>query len=146
MNKKELIMLSMLRKDSRMSLVEISKKTGIPVSTLYDKLRAFKGDIIRKNAALINFSRLGYVVRSHMTLAVDRSQKEEFAAFLFKSENVNTLYRINNGFDFFAEVLHRDINEHERFMDELQGKFKLKDKKVFFIIEEIKRESFLSEA
>lgn len=68
-----------------------------------------------------------------------------FADYLGKQHNVNSLYRINNGFDFLAEVLCRDINELELFMDTLQLKFKIKDKKTFFIISELKREAFLED-
>ncbi|MBI3034498.1 Lrp/AsnC family transcriptional regulator [Candidatus Woesearchaeota archaeon] len=145
MKQKDMRILSMLRGDCRMSLTDISRKTSIPVSTIYDRLKLFNRSIIKKNSALIDFSKIGYVVKTHILFCVERSQKEVFADYLGKQHNVNSLYRINNGFDFLAEVLCRDINELELFMDTLQLKFKIKDKKTFFIISELKREAFLED-
>ena len=145
MKKKDLIVLSILRKDCRMSLTDISRKTKIPISTLYDKLKMFDKSIIKKRAAILDFSKLGYVVKTHMVFAVDRSQKDEFSNFMQISAHVNSLYKINNGYDYMAEMLHRDLYAMEKFMDELNSRFKIKEKKVFFIIDELKKEEFLSD-
>ena len=61
-----------------------------------------------------------------------------------KSENVNCLYKINNGFDFMAETIFRSMNELEEFLESLDQRFKLVSKQVYFIIEEIAREQFLT--
>ena len=43
MKKKDQILLSYLRKDARMPLTKMSKKTNIPVSTLFDRLKVNEG-------------------------------------------------------------------------------------------------------
>ncbi|MBI2126003.1 MAG: Lrp/AsnC family transcriptional regulator [Thaumarchaeota archaeon] len=143
--KKDLLILCELRKDCRSSLSDIGRATKTPVSTVYDKLRSFRGGIIRKCSALMNFSLLGFAAKAHVIFGVDRSQKEEFGAYLGKHHSVNSLYRINNGYDFLAEVICRDMSEFENLMDLLSSKFKIRDKKVFFIISDLKREEFLAD-
>ena len=145
MKKKDLLILSLLRRNCRLSLTDISRATKVPVSTVYDKLKLFRGGIIRKHSAIIDFSKLGYIVKAHIILSVDRLQKDEFSSYMQNQASVNSFYRINNGYDFLAEVLCRDISEFEQFMDRLGGKFKIKDKKAFFIIDELKKEAFLAD-
>ncbi len=144
--KKDILILCELRKNCRSSLSDIGRATKTPVSTVYDKLRSFRSGIIRKYSALMNFAELGFAVKANVIFGVDRSQKDEFRAYMEKHHSVNSLYRINNGYDFLAEVICRDISGFENFMDLLGSKFKIRDKKAFFIIGELKREEFLSEA
>ena len=145
MKKKDLVVLSMLRNNSRITLTDISRKTNIPISTLYDKVKQFEGGLISRYSVLLDFARLGFVVRSQLVFAVDRSQKDEFACFMGKHHNVNNFCRINNGFDFMAEVVCRDINELETFLETINQKFKIKERKSFYIIEDLKREGFFSD-
>ncbi len=143
MKKKDLQILSMLRGNGRMSLTDMSRRSRIPVSTIYDRIKSFNGPVIKRHVSLIDFAKLGFVVSAHVMFSVDKGQKDDFSACMVRSMNVNSLYRINNGFDFIAEVLCRDINELERFLDALNEKFKIKEKKTFFIIDELKKETFL---
>ncbi len=145
MEKKDLQILSMLRSNGRMTLTEMSRRSNIPVSTIYDRLNYFRGSIIKRHVSLIDFAKLGFVVKTHIMFCIDKTQKDDFSAYMVRNVNVNSLYRINNGFDFIAEVLCRDINGLEQFLDSLCEKFKIKDKKTFFIIDEPKKEAFLSD-
>ncbi|MBI2133347.1 Lrp/AsnC family transcriptional regulator [Candidatus Woesearchaeota archaeon] len=123
----------------------MSRKTRIPVSTIYDRLKSFEGVLIRKNSSLLNFSKLGFVVRALVIFSVEKSQRDEFSSCLLKNNNVNSLYRINNGYDFVAEILHKDINDLEHFMDSLVERFKVRERKTFFVIDELKKEGFLTD-
>ena len=58
--------------------------------------------------------------------------------------NVNSLFKINNNYDFFVEAIFRDINELEEFKEELEIKFKTRKFVLYHLINEIKKESFLS--
>ncbi|MBI2574400.1 Lrp/AsnC family transcriptional regulator [Candidatus Woesearchaeota archaeon] len=143
--KRDLLILCELRKNCRSSLTDIGRATKTPVSTVYDKLVSFRGKIIRKYSALMDFAELGFAVKANVIFGVDRSTKEEFSAYLEKHHSVNSLYRINNGYDFMAEIICRDISGFENFMDLLSSKFRIRDKKAFFIIGDIKREEFLAD-
>jgi hypothetical protein len=62
-----------------------------------------------------------------------------------KSLNVNSVYKINNGFHFLAECIFRDVKELEEFVDQIDERFSVRSKEVHYIIDDIKRESFLSQ-
>ncbi len=51
MNQKDLKILAYLRQDARMPLTSMSKKTGIPVSTIFDRLRNNENNVIFLNSS-----------------------------------------------------------------------------------------------
>lgn len=141
--KKDLVLTAYLRQDSRASLTILSRKTGVPVSTIFDRLRANK--VILKNTALLDFSRLGYATRANILLKARKEEKDSLKDFLINSFNVNSLYKVNNGFHFMAECIFKDIRELEEFLELIDDKFAVKTKEVHYLIEEIKKEEFLSQ-
>ncbi|MCX6709591.1 MAG: hypothetical protein NTV63_01385 [Candidatus Woesearchaeota archaeon] len=145
-SKKDLLIISELRKNSRESLTNMSKKIHIPISTIYDRLRLNEGGLIRKNTSLIDFSKIGFYTHANLLLkAEDHENKDALKEFLIKNHNINSVFRINNGFDFLAEGVFKHIKELEEFLENLEGKFKIQEKQVYYIIEELKREAFLSD-
>ena len=48
LNKKDLKFITLLRQNSRETLTNISKKTKIPISTLYDKMQHYNNNFIKK--------------------------------------------------------------------------------------------------
>ena len=143
-NKKDLLIISYLRNNARMPLTKMSRKTQIPVSTIFDRLKLNEEDLILKHTSLLNFPKLGYNVRANITLKVDREDKETLKEFLIKNQSINSVYKINNGFDFMVEGIFRQIKDMEDFIDKLEDRFKIQDKRFFFIIEDLKREAFMS--
>ncbi|MBT7902859.1 Lrp/AsnC family transcriptional regulator [Candidatus Woesearchaeota archaeon] len=144
MNKKDLQILCHLRNDARMPLTKMSKKTRIPVSTIFDRLKVSEKELITKHTSLIDFSQLGYHARVNIALKVDREHKISVKDYLLGHESTNSVYKINNGFDFMVEGVFKHINHMEQFIDDLESKFNIEEKKFFFIIEDLKREAFMS--
>lgn len=143
--KKDLVLTAYLRQDSRIPLTTLSRKTGMPVSTIFDRIKACQGSLILKQTALLDFARLGYSARATAMLKVRKESKEQLREHLAKSFNVNSLYKINNGYDFMVEFVFRNIQELEDYLDLLDERFAVKVKDIHYIIEEIKRENFLCE-
>jgi DNA-binding Lrp family transcriptional regulator len=143
-NKKDLAIISHLRTNARMPLTKMSRKIQIPVSTIFDRLKIGEREFIQKHTCLLDFSKLGYKIRSNIIFKVEREDKEALKDYLMKHSAVNSLYKINNGFDFMLEGVFKDMQEMERFMDELDKRFKITEKSSFYIIEDLKRESFMS--
>lgn len=142
-NAHELLVISHLREDARMKLTLISKKTGIPISTIFDLLKR-PSPITTRYTALLNFAELGFLTRAQIILKVGKQDREALEAFFMKHKAVNSVYRINNGFDYMIEGIFRDMKELEDFLETLDEAYTLKMKQVFYIIEDLKREAFLS--
>ncbi|MFH0978254.1 MAG: Lrp/AsnC ligand binding domain-containing protein [Candidatus Woesearchaeota archaeon] len=141
---KDLLIITHLRKNSRETLTSMSRLTKIPVSTLYDKLKQQEASLIQKHTSIVDFSKLGFNTRIHMLVKVDREKREELQAHLVKEQNVNSLYRVNSGYDFLIEGVFRHVKDMEDFIEKLEEKFELRQKQLYYIIADIKREEFLA--
>ncbi len=145
MNTKDLQIIAHLRNNARMPLTTMSRKTSIPVSTLFDRLKANEKELITKHTALIDFAKLGYGIRTSIALKAEREDKEKLKQFLVNHHLVNSVYKVSNDYDFILEGIFREIKEMEQFFDDMENSFSISDKKILFITEDLKRESFLSD-
>ena len=142
MNQKQYKLLGHLRKNSREKLTTISKKTNIPISTLFDTLKEIQGSLISKSTILLNYENLGYHARAKVFLKVDKEDKERLCKRLQFSNNVNSIYKINNNWNFIVETVHKNVKELDQFLEQLRSDFKIEDKQIHYLIEDIKREGF----
>ena len=141
---KELIMLAHLRQSGRIKLTKLSKKIHMPVTTLYDKLKNFQKLLIRKHTVLLDFKALGFHTKANIMVKVNKTDRDLVRSYLEKHHLVNSVFRINNGYDFLVEGIFKHVKEAEDFIEKLDEKFTIIDQKAYYIIDEIKREGFLS--
>lgn len=145
MEKTGLMIVANLRRNARMKLTELSRRTGLPVSTLFDRIHNM-GDLgITRMSALLNFQKLGFGTCATLLLKVISGKRDELREHLLAAIPVNSLMRVNNGYDFMAECIFRDMRELEEFCERLEKFYGVRSKEIHFVIEELKRESFLSD-
>jgi len=144
MRQTDIKVMQYIRENARENLTTVARLSGIPVSTIYDKLRFFEKSYITRYAALLNFEKLGFAVRVNIFLRVEPKQRDELRAYLFEHSHINNLYRINNGYDYAAEGIFIDVKQMEDFVDSLEMQFKILNKHIFHIIDDVVREKFLS--
>jgi Lrp/AsnC family transcriptional regulator, leucine-responsive regulatory protein len=142
--KTDLLLINALRQNARETLTNISKTTRVPISTLFDRLHSQQNSAIMKHTTILDFEKLGYGCRANLLLAVKNDQKSRLCAYLKEHSAINNLYKINNGFDFLAEGIFLSIKDMEKFLGELENNFDILKKQENYLIEDIKREGFLS--
>lgn len=140
---KELLLLSHLRSNARESLTRISKKTRIPISTIFDKIRTYEEDIIQKHTSLLDFRKLGFDVKAHVLFRINREHRDDFGRFLLQHPCVNSVFRVNNGFDFIVEVITKTLTELDTFFDETQ-RYAVEARQEYFVLNDVLREGFLA--
>lgn len=138
LNQKERLILKELRQNSRESLSRLSKKTNIPVSTIFEILRKLENKVITKHVSIVDFSKLGYGLR--VNLLISSKDKSGLMNFLKASACVNSLSSSLNGHDYYAECMFRDMKEMAKFKERLEN-FDV-DVDEIFVLDEIKREGF----
>ncbi len=144
MKEKDYSIIGYFRENARVSLTKLSKATRIPVSTLFDKLKDYeKRKIIHKHTAIVDFKQLGYNIKLQLLLATDKERKEPLKKFLATHPKVNTVFRINNGYDYLVEAIFKNMEELDEFTNKLD-EHEPKDKKELYVMEDIKREEFLA--
>ncbi len=137
--------MALLRKNARETLTSMSKTIKVPISTIYDKLKSNENGVIRKHTTLLDFSKLGFNTRANILLRIKKSTRDGAKEYLLKHQNVNNLYKINNGYDFLVEVVFKHIRDVEEFLESVEERFEVDGKEVFYLIDEIKREEFMAD-
>lgn len=133
-----------LRKNSRSTLTQISRKIHIPISTLYDRLKNHEKDFITKYTALIDFSKIGYTTKAQIFLKVPIENRIRLESFLNEHQNVNSVYLLNNKYDFLVEGIFENNQLAREFTDYLSTEFNLLDNEIIFIAKDIVKEGFLA--
>lgn len=141
--RKDILLCSRLRENARETLTRMSKKTGIPVSTLYDRMQVHKGGLIQGFTSLIDFSVLGYSVRANVLVKANYYDLDKVRSFLEHAYCANTVQQLNNQYDFIAECVFRSLEELERFKKRLHDAGTIEKLDVFIIVSDLKREGFL---
>ena len=132
-----------LRANARINLTDVAERTGIPVSTVYDRVRHNEKIIVKKHTTLLDFSKLGYQARVMIAMKVAPQDHARVLDYLLTHPNVNSLHRINYGYTFLVEVVFPTIANAEDFIIGLGTIFSIQEKHVFNIIDDIKREEFM---
>jgi Lrp/AsnC family transcriptional regulator, leucine-responsive regulatory protein len=143
--RKDVEIILHLRNNARKRVTEISRDTKIPATTIYDRVRTHeKSGLIKRYAGLLDFDKLGYPVKTHFAIRVDKDSRKELQSFLQEQPNINSLYKIGYGPDFLFEALFRNFTETEEFVEKLGERFDIKEIQNFHVIEELKKEEFLT--
>ncbi len=145
MKNKDLKIISYLRQNARMPLTKMSKKTQIPVSTIFDRLRTNEDDLIQKHTCLLDFKQLGFDIWANVSLQVDVADRNNLREYLLRSKNVNSVYKVSGNYDFLLECVFKNMRDLDGFIDDIEEKYLIKEKDTFFLVEDIKRESFMSD-
>ena len=146
MREQDLRILAMLRTNARQSLTRMSRQSGIPVSTLYDHLKQQEHGAIVRHTVLVDFGKLGFTTRVKLALRVKPDDREAAQAFLMAQPCLNAVVKINNGFDYLVEGVFRDMKEMEAFLDRLDVHVRVTAKQLYYVIEDLKKEAFLTNA
>ena len=136
------MILNELRKNARVSLLEVAKKTDIPLSTIYDKVDHYEKDLIKKYTSLLDFSNIGYLSRVLVALKVKKEARQGIEDFLKKHPNVNSLYKVNSGYDYLAEIISKNSKETQDIVEEIESRGGVIAQNCFEIIDEVKKEAF----
>ena len=143
LKQKDMLLLAYLRQNSRMRLTALSQRTGVPVSTIFDKIKTAT-PFVSKYTVMMNFQPLGFATRAMVVLKIKKGNRQEVSEYLQRSTSVNTAFKINNGCDYIIDTVFRDMKELEDFLEHLESTFKVEKQQVYYILDVLKQEDFLS--
>lgn len=137
---KEKILLSTLRGDGRASLTTISRKTRIPVSTLFEVLK--RTDKIERHTCLLNFRECGFSIRALFFAKIESQDRERFKEFILKHPNLNNFSKVNNGFDYYYEMVFSDLQSCESFAEDVEKDYSVLMQQIHYVVNDLAREVF----
>ena len=142
LKRKDLLIMSHLRLNARQRLTKISRRTHIPVTTIYDNIKKYENRFIKKYTSILDFRKIGFNAKSKIAIKT-KGSKNEVLDYLLGHPNVNSLYRVTSDYDILAEVVFRELRDVDCFLDVLNRRFKIERSVVLNISEEIKKEAFM---
>ena len=144
LKEKDVEFIKNLRHNSRQTLTQISRNINVPISTLYDRLREQEKNSIIKHTTLIDFSKLGYNIKTQIYLKSGYEDKEKLRQFLLNHQNVNNLSILTDEFDYGLEAIFENITDVRDFLDFLEDKYNITNQKVLFVAKELRKEGFMA--
>jgi DNA-binding Lrp family transcriptional regulator len=144
-DKKDLEIISCLRQNSRQSLKDISKVVGLPISTIYDRLKKLEDNkLILKYTILLNFKQMAYPIKSAIFFKVTNGERKKLEDAVFGSMFTNKLVKLTGDeYTYFFEGIFPNMDKMCGFVDYLQTVCKIDSHKVYYIVDDIKNEGFL---
>ncbi|RQW77201.1 MAG: Lrp/AsnC family transcriptional regulator [Methanothrix sp.] len=104
--------LRMLRQNARMSLQEMSRKTGISDATIQFRLKRMKANgVIEKFTIAANPAATGYAVTAIMLVQTDSEKHDHAMAALAKIPEVTEVYGVLGEHDLYAKIWSRSLEE-----------------------------------
>ena len=138
MKQKDIKIIHELRNNARLPLTNMSRKTRIPVSTLYDRIQVQRTVCLKGFTSLIDFAKLGF--KHHLFILAKAFDKQSLLDFLQLNPNVNTIFKIGNGGDVAVECIFENKKAFDSFENRLPGLIISSSK----ITNEIKHEGFFA--
>ncbi len=104
--------LTNLREDSRMSLQEISRKSGISDATIQFRLKRMKANgAIERFTISANPAATGYVVTAIILVQTDGDRHDQTLMDLARIPEITEVYGILGEYDLFLKVWSRGLEE-----------------------------------
>lgn len=99
--------------------------------------------MIEKHTSLLDFRKLGFDLKAHLLFKVVKERREDFQRFLMQHPRVNSVFRINNGYDFLVEAVFVGLHDLDSFFEEA-GMLGVQERQEYFVLKDVLREGFLS--
>ncbi len=111
------LILAELSKNARASLKEISRKLGVPTSTVFTRIRKLEDKgIIKRYTVIVDPQKLGYTITAVIHFSVEGPYLEQIEKNLSQHPNIIGLYDTTGDFDIIAIVRFRSMDELDRFI------------------------------
>ena len=139
----DLKIMTHLRKNARETLTRLSRDTGIAISTAFDRLRRLeRRGIIRRHTSLFDLGKIGMNSAIVVLLKSDPGEKKNLESWLRENRHVNSLMKINGGWDYVAEAYFGNIRSIEDFLESVSSEFDGVKTLTLYVLEDLKREDF----
>jgi Lrp/AsnC family transcriptional regulator for asnA, asnC and gidA len=104
--------LNVLSENSRTSISSISKKTGIPNSTISNRIHKLeKNNVIEQYTTILNPEKIGVNVTALIIIQTETEKHEHVEIELPKLEQVSQVYSISGEYDILIKVWAKNLEE-----------------------------------
>ncbi|MBI4981306.1 Lrp/AsnC family transcriptional regulator [Candidatus Woesearchaeota archaeon] len=142
----DLKILDVLKDNSKLSTSKLSKKTGIPITTVFNRIKKLEREkIIRKYTINVDEKRLGKLLTAYIVIHYDisvwdkESTRGELRHQLLSLPNVEEIKYISGRFDILLKVCIKDMDElNSLILGKLRKIPGIGQTETFFVMEDVK--------
>lgn len=124
MDKKDLLIVELLKRDAKLTTSQLSKKTGIPITTIHNRLKRLEKEGIIKGYTIIpDYAKLEKSLAAYILLTVsyrgpvgEKYSQEEIAKEIRKLKGVEEVCIVTGQSDVIAKVRVKDVEELNKFV------------------------------
>lgn len=118
-NEKDLIILEKLKQNSSVTIGELSKLTGIPITTIHNRIKRMEKDKVIKNYTLeLDHVKLGNAITAYLMVHTNsmlasgiKVNQEDIAKEIKTIDNIESVSLLAGGADILAKIRVKDVNE-----------------------------------
>ena len=120
MDEKNLDLLKELEKNGRQNLKKLSKKTGMSITTVYERIKKLeKNGVIKGYQALIDYQKIGFDLPVIIELVVKREKQFDVVNKLIKFNNVSAIYGTTGSTDLMVIAKFKNRTDLTNFINTL---------------------------
>lgn len=120
---RDLEILRILSREGRISKTDLAKRVNLSPTPCWERLKRLESSgLIRGYRADIELSILGPSVTIFVTVELERHKAQDFRAFeatVNQCDEVTACWALGGGFDYILQVVTKDVDTYQRFIDEL---------------------------
>ncbi|MDP6548405.1 MAG: Lrp/AsnC family transcriptional regulator [Candidatus Woesearchaeota archaeon] len=124
MDKKDEKILNILKENCKLSTQQISKKTLIPITTIYNRIKKLeKKGIIKKYTLSLDYKKIGKPILAYILVTVDykilkriNKTQHDLTSIIKREEAVEEAVRLTGVVDIMVKVRVKSIDELDAFI------------------------------
>ncbi|MCK5062689.1 MAG: Lrp/AsnC family transcriptional regulator, partial [Candidatus Aenigmarchaeota archaeon] len=123
-DEKDIDILNLLNKDAKLTSLQISKKTGIPATTIHNRIKKMEANgIILRYSIVTDTKKLGMKIKAYIMVCVEymtpagrKISQTELAQEIKEYPLVDEVSIITGGTDILVKVHSKDVDELNDFI------------------------------
>ena len=123
MKQKDREIIKCMRTGKRVNISEIARQLNLPISTVSDHIRKIERKYVIKRASLLDYPKLGYFANARVAMRVSPAKRSQLLDFLRNEECVNSIYHVNDGYDFLVDCVWKDAIDRKNWICRLSSDF-----------------------
>ena len=120
LNEKDLKIIQALKENARLGVKDIARKTGIPITTVFNRIRSLEKDgIIEGYSVIIDRKKLGKDIQAFILVNIAYTSKinpDDFSRELLQLPEVEDCYVISGATNILIKVSTKDIDDLNDFI------------------------------
>ncbi len=145
---KDLRILSIIQENCKLSLKELAKRVGLPMTTVHDRIKRLeRSGIIKGYRAVLNAKKLGFGVTAFILISFSYELKEgrisqrELVRKIATLPEVQEAHIVTGNWDIIVKVKVEDVDELGRFVVDRLRMIKGVDKTLTCVVLDTVKES-----